>query len=122
MIGAGLSFLEALFVQVLANHLAATRDGAVIQTLLELNAEIDTYKLPVLGLMIGAASLLAWRARVWPRWLLWVGVVEALLLVLASGSTPLNSGILTIVLYISGLGLLLWVALVSIIVLRRKHA
>ena len=42
-----LSCLEALFVQVVANHIAATHDAAVIRTLLELNAEIDTFKLPI---------------------------------------------------------------------------
>ena len=52
----GLSCLEALFVQVVANHIAATHDAAVIRTLLELNAEIDTFKLPILGIMIAAAS------------------------------------------------------------------
>jgi len=51
-----LSCLEALFVQVVANHIAATHDAAVIRTLLELNAEIDTFKLPILGIMIAAAS------------------------------------------------------------------
>src|SRR5579859_5576614 len=87
IVAAGLSFLEALFPQVLANHIAVTGDGALIRTLLELNAEIDIYKLPMLGLMIAITSLLAWRAGALPRWLVWVGVVVAVLLVLASGST-----------------------------------
>jgi len=121
MVVASLSFLEALFAQVLANHIAATRDVAVIRTLLELNVEIDTFKLLTLGLMIGAVSLLALRSGALPRWLIWVGAVESLLLVIASGSSPLNSDALTIVVYISGIGLLLWVASVSVImgVLRR---
>jgi hypothetical protein len=115
MVVANLSFLEALFAQVLANHIAATKDVAVIRTLMELNSEIDTYKLLILGLMIGAVSLLAFRARAFPRWLIWVGAIETLLLVIASGSTPLSSDVLTDVLYVSGLGLLLWVAAVSVI-------
>ena len=80
-----LSCLEALFVQVVANHIAATHDAAVIRTLLELNAEIDTFKLPILGIMIAAASWLSWRVQALPPWLVWVGAVEALLLVVASG-------------------------------------
>src|SRR6266700_3819662 len=115
MVVASLSFLEALFAQVLANHIAATRDVAVIRTLLELNVEIDTFKLLTLGLMIGAVSLLALRSGALPRWLTWMGAVESLLLIIASGSTPLNSDALTIVVYISGIGLLLWVASVSVI-------
>ena len=114
-VAASLSCLEALFVQVLANHLAATGDAAVIRTLLELNAEIDTFKLPVLGALIGTTSLLAWRVSALPRWLVWVGAVEVLLLVIASGSTPFPGLGLTSVLYISGVGLLLWVASVSIV-------
>ena len=112
---ASLSFLEALFAQVLANHIAATRDAAVIRTLLDLNVEIDTYKLFTLGLLIGAVSLLAFRSGALPRWLVWVGAIESLLLVIASGSTPFTSDFSTIVLYGSGIGLLLWVVLVSII-------
>lgn len=58
MVVSSLSCLEALFTQVLANHIAATGDAAVMRTLLELNAEIDTFKLLILGMMIGTASLL----------------------------------------------------------------
>ncbi len=115
MVVASLSFLEALFAQVLANHIAATGDAAVIRTLVELNAEIDTYKLLTLGLMIGTVSLLAFRAAALPRWLVWVGAVESLLLIIASGSTMFTSDVLTLVLYGSGIGLLLWVAAVSVI-------
>ena len=115
MVVASLSFLEALFAQVLATHIAATRDAAVIRTLVELNVGIDTYKLLTLGLMIGAVSLLAFRSSALPRWLVWLGAVESLLLVIASGSTLFTSDAFTIVLYGSGIGLLLWVASVSVI-------
>lgn len=64
-----LSCLEALFVQVLANHIAATHDAAIIRTLLELNGEIDTFKLPILGIMIAAASWLSGRVKAVPCWL-----------------------------------------------------
>src|ERR1051326_2126659 len=45
LVTASLSCLEALFALVLANHIAATRDAAVIRTLLDLNGELDTFKL-----------------------------------------------------------------------------
>jgi hypothetical protein len=118
MVAASLSFSEALFAQVLANHSAATGDAAVIRTLMQLNVEIDTFKLPTLALMIGAVSLLALRTGALPRWIAWAGAVESLLLVIASWSFPLNSDLLTIVLYVSGIGLLLWVAMVSIAMVR----
>lgn len=122
MVVASLSCLEALFVQVLANRIAVTGDGTVIRTLLELNTEIDTFKFPVLGIMIGATSLLIWRSGGFPRWLAWGGAIEVCLLVAAIGSPLSNSQALTVILYISGVGLLLWVALVSIMVGRRGRA
>ena len=122
MVVASLSFLEALFAQVLATHIAATRDVAVIRTLVELNVGIDTYKLLTLGLMIGAVSLLAFHSSALPRWQVWMGAVESLLLVMASGSTLFNSDVLTIVLYVSGIGLLLWMASVSVIMVGLGHA
>ncbi|HEX6478587.1 MAG TPA: DUF4386 family protein [Ktedonobacteraceae bacterium] len=118
----GLSCLEALFVQVLANDIAATQDAAVMRTLLELNAEIDTFKLPILGIMIAAASWLSWRVKALPPWLVWVGAVEALLLVVASGNSLFPGETLTIVLYISLLGLLVWTAAVSMMMGWRSRA
>jgi hypothetical protein len=49
---------------VLANHIAATGDVAVIRTLLDLNFEMDAFKLVVLGIMIGITSLLASRVSI----------------------------------------------------------
>jgi hypothetical protein len=117
-----LSCLEALFVQVLANHIATTHDAAVIRTLLELNAEIDTFKLPILGIMIAAASWLSWRVQALPPWLAWVGAVEALLLVVASGNSLFPGEALPIVLDISALGLLVWTAAVSVMMGWRRRA
>ena len=117
-----LSCLEALFVQVVANHIAATHDAAVIGSLLELNAEIDTFKLPILGIMIAAASWLSWRVQALPHWLVWVGAVEALLLVVASGNSLFPGEALPIVLDISALGLLVWTATVSVMMGWRSRA
>jgi hypothetical protein len=110
-----LSCLEALFTQVLANSIAALGDVAALRTLLELNGQIDTYKLLVLGMMIGIASLLAWRVRAFPFWLAWGGAIVCFLLVIASFGSLVKSEVFTIVLYISGIGLLLWVATASIL-------
>ena len=117
-----LSCLEALFVQVLANHIVATHDAAVIRTLLELNVEIDTFKLPILGIMIAAASWLSWRVKAVPPWLVWVGVVEALLLAIASGNSLFPGEALPIVLDISALGLFVWAAAVSVVMGWRGRA
>ncbi len=117
-----LSCLEALFVEVVANHIAATHDAAVIRTLLELNAEIDTFKLPILGIMIAVASWLSWRVQALPPWLVWVGAGEALLLVVASGNSLFPGEALPIVLDISALGLLVWTAAMSVMMGWRRRA
>jgi len=109
-------------VQVVANHIAATHDAAVIRTLLELNAEIDTFKLPILGIMIAAASWLSWRVQALPPWLVWVGAAEALLLVVASGNSLFPGEALPIVLDISALGLLVWTAAMSVMMGWRSRA
>ncbi len=122
LVVASLSCLEALFALVLANHIAATRDAVVIRTMLDLNGEIDTFKLFVLGIMIGTASLLAARVRAFPGWLVWLGIVAALLLIIASWGSPFNNEIFTMVLYVSGIGLLIWAAAVSVIMGWRVRA
>jgi hypothetical protein len=120
LLGAGivvvsLSCLEALFMLTLSHLVTVTQDGAVIRTLLDLNTDIDTFKLPLLGIMIAATSLLGWRVKAAPNWLAWVGAVEATLLVIATGSAMFPGAILTSVLYASGIGLLAWTAAVSVV-------
>ena len=90
----GLSCVEALFVTVLASVTAATSDPAIFRTLLELNVEIDVFKLPMLAMMIGAASMMASRANALPTWLIWAGVLEVGLLVAASVSALFPSEVL----------------------------
>ena len=120
LLGAGivvvsLSCLEALFILGLGSLITVTQDAAAIRTLLALNVDIDTFKLPILGIMIAASSLLAWRVEALPIWLVWMGAVEAALLVIASGSAMFPVGVLTIALYASGVGLLAWTAAVSVV-------
>ena len=76
--------------------------------------DIDAFKLPMLGIMIASASLLAWRVNALPTWLVWVGGVEAVLLIVASGSALFPTDVLTLALYVSGVGLLIWTASVSV--------
>jgi hypothetical protein len=117
-----LSCLEDLFVQVVANHMAATHEAAVIRSLLELNAESDTFQLPIPGIMIAAASWLGWRVQALPPWLGWVGAVDALLLGVASGNSLFPGEALPLVLDISAPGLLVWTAAVSVMMGWRSRA
>lgn len=115
---ASVSLVQGTFGQVLANHIAATGDSGAIRTLLELDNEADTFKLLPLGLLVGATSILALRTGALPRWLGWAGLVLSLLLVISGWSFPLNSSALSIALAVALIGLLLWVASVSMILLR----
>jgi len=119
---ASVSLLQGAFGQVLANHIAATGDSRAIRTLLELDQETDTFKLLPLGLLVGATSILALRSGALPQWLNWSGAVLALLLIIAGWSFPLNSAALTIVLDVSLVGLLLWVASVSVVIVGEAES
>ena len=72
--------------------------------------------------MIAAASWLSGRVKAVPCWLVWVGALEALLLIGASGNSLFPGEALTIVLYISGLGLLVWTVAVSVMMSWRSRA
>jgi hypothetical protein len=111
---ATLSCMEALFMLVLA-RVAMYQDVAVIRTLLELNVALDAFKLPILGIMIAATSLLAGPVNKLPLWLTSFGAVEAVLLFVASANGHFPGDMLTIVLYVSGGGLLVWTAAVSVV-------
>ena len=118
---ASVSLVQGTFGQVLANHIAATGDAGAIRTLLELDTEADTFKLLPLALLVGATSILALRTGALPQWLGWSGAVLSVLLVVAGWSFPLNSPALGVALDVALVGLLLWVASVSVIILWRAE-
>ena len=115
-VAVSLSCLEALFVLVLGTLITAGQDATLVRPLLELNAEIDVFKLPALAMMIGAASILGRRVNALAPWLAWLGAIEALALVVASGSTLFPGQPMIMALYLSGIGLLVWTAVISIVV------
>ena len=114
-----ISLLQGLFTQVLADHVASMGNQATTRALFDLNGEGDTYELLALGVFVGAAALLIARTRALPRWLGWVGVVLAPLLVV-SGWTFALSASLQLAAYTALLPvLLLWVAAIGVVSLRR---
>jgi hypothetical protein len=115
-VAVGLSCLEALFVLVLGTVITLAQEATLIRALLELNAEIDVFKLPALAMMIAAASILGRRANALPPWLVWLGAIEALALLVASASALFPGQLLVMVLYLSGIGLLVWTAVISLVV------
>src|SRR5205823_12581806 len=113
------SLLQGLFTQVLADHVAAMGNPAAIRTLFDLNNEGDTYKLLALGVFLGAAALLVFRTHALPRWLGWIAGVLAPLLVVAGWNFVLSASTQFAVYAVLLLVLLLWVAAVSVVSLRR---
>ena len=113
------SLLQGLFTQVLADHVATLGNPAAIRTLFDLNGEGDTYKLLALGVFLGAVALLVFRTRALPRWLGWVPAVLAPLLVIAGWDFVLSSSVQYAAYTVLLIVLLLWVAAVSVVSLRR---
>ena len=116
------SLLQGLFTQVLADHVAALANPAAIRTLYDLNTEGDTYKLLALGVFLGAAALLIFRTYALPRWLGWVAAVLAPLLVVAGWNFALSAAVQFVAYAVLLLVLLLWVAAVSVVSIRRRAA
>jgi Domain of unknown function (DUF4386) len=124
LFGAGIaagtvSLLQGLFTQVLADHVAALGNPAAIRLLFDLNNEGDTYKLLALGVFLGAAALLIFRTHALPRWLGWVAAVLAPLLVVAGWNFVLSSSVQYVAYAVLLIVLLVWVAAVSVVSLRR---
>jgi len=113
------SLLQGLFTQVLADHVAAMGNSAAIRTLFDLNNEGDTYKLLALGVFLGAAALLTLRTNALPRWLGWVAAVLGPLLVIAGWNFVLSTAVQFAAYAVLLLVLLLWVASVSVVSVRR---
>ncbi len=119
VIAASVSFVQATLGQVAALKAAGTGDQAVVQTLLALDNQADTFKLLALALLVAAGSISLRQSNAVGRWISWVGLVTAILLVLGSWSFPLNSAVLGIALDASLLALLGWVLSVGIVLFRR---
>jgi hypothetical protein len=113
------SLLQGLFTQVLADHVAALGNAAAIRTLFDLNGEGDTYKLLALGVFLAAVALLVFRTRALPRWLGWVAAVLAPLLVIAGWNFALSPSVQYAAYTVLLIVLLLWVAAVGVVSLRR---
>lgn len=114
-----ISLLQGLFTQVLADHVAAIGNPATIRTLYDLNTEGDTYKLLALGVFLGAAAILVFRTGALPRWLGWVGAVLAPALVVAGWNFALSTAAQFAAYAVLLLVLLVWMAAVSVVSLRR---
>lgn len=116
---AGLSLLQGLFTQVLADRAAALGDPTAIRMLFDLNSQADTYKLLALGMFIAATSLLTLHTRLLPRWIGWLGIALAPALVIAGWNFALSVSAQYAAYAVLLLALLVWVMGVSVVSLRR---
>ena len=90
-----------------------------VKTLFTVLNNGDTLKIALLAIMIGAASMLARRSGVFPRWLATSGLIFAPILAVSGLAFPLNSDVLYASLEVTLLGLLLWVVGVTVVIGRR---
>lgn len=124
LFGAGIaagtvSLLQGLFTQVLADHVASMGNQAAIRLLFDLNNEGDTYKLLALGVFFGAAALLIFSTYALPRWLGICAIVLAPLLIVAGWNFVFSASTQYVLYAVLLLAILVWVAAVSVISLRR---
>ena len=112
------SFVQAAFGIVLANHVAAAGEPIATRALFELLNTADTFKMLGLALLVGATTVLAFAVRAFPAWVGWIGAATVLALVVGGVGFVTNSSGLYAVLF-GGLPLLLiWVASVGVLSMR----
>jgi hypothetical protein len=113
------SLVQGLFTQVLADQVAAMGNLATTRALYDLNTEGDTFKLLVIGVFIGAISILGLRTSVLPRWINLLGIVVAPLLVVSGWNFVLSTSAQYAAYAVLLLVLLVWTGAVSVVALRR---
>lgn len=120
LLAAAVSLLQ--FALAIATYTHVGGQGSVGGTRALFNAinKADTVKLFLLAFFIAAATVAARRARAFPRWVLWEGILAVPLLVIGGLAFVVDAGALDLFLAVSLVLLLLWVAAASIVILRRE--
>jgi hypothetical protein len=114
--------LESVASYALAWHVAHEGDVAAVTALGDIQDLTAYYYAVPLAVMFVAASIVAYRTRVLPRWIAWLGFVAgAVWIVGAAGVLDPQNGPLTAIGF--GIGLLvywLWIPATSIVLMRRQ--
>lgn len=119
-VAAGVASIGQMVVGETLTYDAANGSSAnSVKTLFTVLNNGDTLKIALLAIMIGAASMLARRSGVFPRWLATSGLIFAPILAVSGLAFPLNSDVLYASLEVTLLGLLLWVVGVTVVIGRR---
>ncbi|MDB5075651.1 MAG: hypothetical protein JWO42_1830 [Chloroflexi bacterium] len=92
---------------------------AATRMLFDLVNESDTFKLLALSLFSGSTAILTFHTRALPLWLGWLGAVLSVILVVGGWSFVLNNSNIYAVLYVALPLLLIWVAALSVVLMRR---
>ena len=124
VLGAGIaagsiSLVQAGVQQTLINPELLVSPESPFRVLLILVNQIDTFKLMALALLSVSTSILGLRTRLIPAWINWLGVILAITLILGGLSFVLASSMLTAVLFASLPMLLIWVASVSVVMVKK---
>ena len=124
VLGAGIaagsiSLVQAGVQQTLINPELLVSPESPFRVLLILVNQIDTFKLMAWALLSVSTSILGLRTRLIPAWINWLGVILAITLILGGLSFVLASSMLTAVLFASLPMLLIWVASVSVVMVKK---
>lgn len=114
-----ISLVQAAVQQTLVNPDLLASAETPFRTLLVLVNQIDTFKLMALALLSISTSILGMRTSFIPAWINWFGVVLAIALVLGGLSFTSANSMLTAILFASLPMLLIWVASVSVAMIRK---
>ncbi|MEZ4673014.1 MAG: hypothetical protein R2932_02080 [Caldilineaceae bacterium] len=119
---ATVSLVQAGLQEALISQPILAAQGESLRLLLVMIGSLDTFKLLALALLSGLTSVLVLRARLWPQWLGWMGILLTGTLVLGGLNFIVNNIVFLTVLFVSLPLLLLWVGSVSVVILLNREA
>lgn len=117
--------IESVLAYALAWHVGKDANTAVVQALSDIQNLVAYFYAVPLAVMLLATSLVAWRTRVFPRWIAWLGFAAAAIwLVGAIGVVDPQHGPLTAIGFGGGLVLffLVWLPATSVAIMRAPEA
>jgi hypothetical protein len=121
-VGAGIASLLQMIDGVTMSYRAAHGASAdSVKTLFKVLNNGDTVKIALLAIKIASASILGRRTGLFPNWFAIAGLVFAPLLALSGLAFPFNSDALYASLTVTLIGLLAWVLIVTVVVVRRTR-
>jgi hypothetical protein len=115
------SFAQVGFA-VFATHNVEETSAATSRTLFETINTLDTVKLVFLAGFVATATVMAYRARMAPKWMRWLATALIVLLPLGGLEYVAGNLVFEVMLDVALLGLLLWAAACATVIAKRAQA